>query len=225
MHAGVLAGQGRLDKLSYLETPSDQNTYLLFRGLFAPRQIQDLLGMSERDLLSVNGDHTDFGSSVVCSRPNGSTRSIVDSFVLFEFAHYLNDQLLKDMDFMSMAHSIETRVPYLDHKLVEYVAALPEERKAPNGMSKYLLIEAMRDDLPREVWDRPKMGFTFPFQEWLREQAEPLAARSSGRSLLDRTAANDVWTAFREGRAHWSRAWALAVLESYDGAEFVRNPL
>lgn len=216
IQAGRLTGQGRLDKLSYLENPSDQNSYLLFRGLFTPRQIQELLGISEREFLGVNGNHTDPGSSSSSLHTKESRGSLLDSFVLFEFDHYLNDQLLKDMDFMSMAHSIETRVPYLDHELVEYVVALPAERKAPNHRSKYLLIEAMRDDLPREVRDRPKMGFTFPFQEWLREQAETLAARSSGRSRLNRSAAHDIWSSFQKGQVHWSRPWALAVLDRFE---------
>lgn len=117
---------------------------------------------------------------------------------------------------MSMAHSIETRVPYLDHRLVEHVLGLPAERKLRNDMNKPLLVKALGDDLPREVWDRPKMGFTFPFADWMKEQTEELEARSLEPKLLDRKALEDIWKGFKNGQVHWSRVWATAVVGQFE---------
>ena len=129
--------------------------------------------------------------------------------------HYLQDQLLKDTDCMSMAHSIETRVPFLDHELVEYVFGLPERFKFDSQMNKPLLIKALGDDFPRAVWDRPKMGFTFPFAPWLRQHMESFQPNGSGGGILDKTEAEKIRKGFTEGKVHWSRPWALTVLNRF----------
>ncbi|MGH9426553.1 MAG: asparagine synthase-related protein, partial [Terriglobia bacterium] len=140
------------------------------------------------------------------------TGSLLDSFTLLEFTHYLQNQLLRDTDSMSMAHSIETRVPFLDHPLVEHALGLPAMMKLNGGMNKPLLLKALGNDLPREIWDRPKMGFTFPFGDWMKERADDLQVRSLEQKLLDRRAVEDAWKEFKDGRLHWSRPWATAVL-------------
>jgi asparagine synthase (glutamine-hydrolysing) len=207
MLVGNLTGRGGLEKLTYLNEPSVENAYLLSRGLFAPCQIQDLLGISERDFRSFES-----------TNQYPIFQSLLDSFVLFEFSHYLQNQLLKDTDFMSMAHSIETRVPFLDHRLVEYITGVPTELKLDNGMNKPILVKALGDDLPREIWDRPKMGFTFPFGEWVRKQADDLEARSLEQKGLDSNATKNVWKRFRGGRVHWSHPWALVVASESSGS-------
>lgn len=208
IRAGIPSGVSGREKLTYLETPSDENTYLLFRGLFAPRQIQNLLGIGEKEFDSTTQSlnlHPIFTQS-----PN-----LLQSFVFFEFNHYLQNQLLKDTDVMSMAHSVETRVPFLDHRLVEYVAGVPAGLKLGNGMNKSLLVKAMGEDLPSEIWDRPKMGFTFPFGEWMRERSDELKAGCLETKMLDRKAVEAAWKGFGEGRAHWSRPWAMVVASHF----------
>jgi asparagine synthase (glutamine-hydrolysing) len=204
LKAAALAGRHGLEKLAYLEEPSDANVYLLFRGLFTPRQIQDLLGISEREFTALDPISTVLNGA--------QPRSLIDSSILFEFNHYLQNQLLKDADCMSMAHSIETRVPYLDHRLVDHVLGLPAGMKLRNGINKPLLLKSLGDDLPREVWDRQKMGFTFPFVQWMKQRVEELQSRSLRQKILQRRAVESVWKGFKEGRVHWSRAWALVVL-------------
>jgi asparagine synthase (glutamine-hydrolysing) len=129
-----------------------------------------------------------------------------------ELQHYLGNQLLKDTDVFSMAHSVEARVPLLDHRLVEHVMALPARARLAGGPHKPLLRRAVGDRLPRESWDRPKMGFTLPFDPWLRRRAGELRAQSLEGGRLDARAVGAVWDAFEAGRLHWSRAWALVVL-------------
>lgn len=206
--AATAAWRNGLEKLAYLENPSSANMYLMFRGLFVPKQIQKLLGLSDAEMKR-------YGAAL--GTKNGSAAgSLLESFVINEFDHYLQNQLLKDTDCMSMAHSIETRVPFLDHKLVEHAFALPARFKLNGETNKPLLIKALGDDLPREIWDRPKMGFTFPFSSWLR-QSEAYQANGSATTanIFDRREVEKIWTGFRENRFHWSRPWALMVMERF----------
>jgi asparagine synthase (glutamine-hydrolysing) len=220
--AGFPSNAPGRERLAYLEAPSDENTYLLFRGLFAPRQIRDLLGISERELayttqspnlhpISTQSLNLSLSQSPSISTNLSISNSLLNSFTLFEFNHYLQNQLLKDIDAMSMAHSIETRVPFLDHRLVEYVAGLPDKVKLRNGMNKPLLVKAMGEILPKEVWKRPKMGFTFPFGEWMKKGADELEARSLEQKSFERKEVEKVWDGFKKGRVHWSRPWSIIV--------------
>ena len=211
---GTALGRGGLDRLEYLEEPSPANVYLLVRGLFAPREIQELLGLGAAELRA-------WGPAW---RPDDTAGDgMLGAFAELEFTHYLQNQLLKDTDAMSMAHSIETRVPYLDHRLVEHVATLSPEVKLANGTPKPLLLGALGGALPREVWDRPKMGFTLPFQPWMQQRLSELrdVARASDR--LDRRAVERTWARYESGRLHWSRPWALVVLSAIEATRRERE--
>ena len=74
------------------------------------------------------------------------------------------------VDKMTMATSVEARVPFLDHKLVEYVMSIPQDRKVPGLQAKYLLKQAVRNLIPDEVIDRPKQGFGVPIAEWFQSE-------------------------------------------------------
>ncbi|MGZ4834258.1 MAG: asparagine synthase (glutamine-hydrolyzing) [Terriglobales bacterium] len=195
---------GRREKLTYLNNPTQQNMYLLFRGLFGPQQIQELLGVTEREV-------RDLGVRIPGS-PNQQPGAFVDALVSLEFHHYLQNQLLKDTDFMSMAHSIEVRVPFLDHPVVEYVLGVAAAQRLRGRSPKPLLVNALGENLPRMVWDRPKKGFSFPFGEWLREDPGELEADVQERRLFGSRAVEELWEQFRRGGVHWSRPWALSVL-------------
>ena len=205
--AGTAAGRSGLEKLAYLENPSSASMYLLFRGLFVPQQIQKLLGLSDMEMKR-------YGAAPGTVNGSGAG-SLLDSFVINEFEHYLQNQLLKDTDCMSMTHSVETRVPFLDHKLVEHAFGLPARIKLDGGVNKPLLIKALGDDLPREIWDRPKMGFTFPFASWLGASRDAYQTDQSSSGIFDKKEVEKVWTGFHENRFHWSRPWALIVLEQF----------
>jgi asparagine synthase (glutamine-hydrolysing) len=207
LRSGAALRRPGLDRLQYLEQPSLDNVYLLVRGLFSPRQIQDLLGIGQAE----------FEAWGPAFPPVDDVRTggTLGAFGRLEFTHYLQNQLLKDADVMSMAHSIETRVPYLDHRLVEHVMGLPPALKL-DRRPKPLLLEALGDSLPREVWDRPKMGFTFPFELWMRQRAEDLESASTATKRLQRSAVEAVWREYKAGRIHWSRPWTLVVMAAFD---------
>jgi len=199
--AATAAGRGGVERIAYLEDPSPIGLYAAVRGLYGPREVQALLGIGPGELEAHGPLLTD-----------GTAARGPAAFRALEFTHYLQDQLLKDADVMSMAHSVEARLPYLDHRLVEHVLALPERTRLAGDGPKPLLLRALGGALPREVWDRPKMGFTLPFASWMRRRAGELRELSLEGSLLDRAAVVDVWAAFAAGRAHWSRPWALVAL-------------
>ncbi|MHB2020396.1 MAG: asparagine synthase-related protein, partial [Candidatus Xenobia bacterium] len=133
---------------------------------------------------------------------------------LLHFEHYLQDQLLKDADCMSMRHSIELRVPYLSHRLVAFVASLPAAIKLDSHRPKPLLLDAV-PELPEVVWRRPKMGFTLPMQRWLQQDADAMREESMAADILDPREVGTVWEGFLRGRVHWSRPWALLVLARF----------
>jgi len=201
--AGTLAGKSGIEKLAYLSGGSSENVYLLFRGLFTPAQIGKLLGSHEAEVSAL---------SVSFPPNNGSgERELVDALDILEFRHYLQNQLLKDTDVMSMAHSIETRVPFLDHQLVDYVAGLSAKLKLQGRMNKPVLVGAVRNGLPREIWERRKMGFTFPFAKWLKDSASEMRSYTLDSKILEPKAVQTTWDEFCAGRLHWSRPWALVV--------------
>jgi asparagine synthase (glutamine-hydrolysing) len=208
LRGGAALGRPGLDRLQYLEQPSLDNVYLLVRGVFSPRQIQDLLGIGQAEFEA-------WGPALP---PVDDARGggMLDAFGTLEFTHYLQNQLLKDADVMSMAHSIETRVPYLDHRLVEYVMGLPPALKLDRDRPKPLLLEALGDALPREVWDRPKMGFTFPFELWMRQRSADVEAASASTKWLQRSAVEAIWREYKAGQVHWSRPWTLVVLAAFE---------
>jgi len=194
-----------LDRAAYLETPTTASAYLLVRGLFAPAQVRRLLGLSPDEL----------GPAPFPSPPP-TPGGMREALTRLDISHYLGNQLLRDGDVMSMAHSVEMRVPYLDHRLVVHVLSLPARFKLDRERPKPLLLDALADRIPRAVWDRPKMGFTFPMARWMRERAPELRATSLESKLLDRRAIERVWDGFRRGRDHWSRPWALYVLSKFE---------
>ena len=97
----------------------------------------------------------------------------------FDQSYYLPDDILYKCDRMSMAHSLEVRPPFLDHRIVEFAASLPERLKIRGSRQKYLLRELMRDKLPASVLHRKKEGFDIPAHEWLRGVLRPCCSTRS----------------------------------------------
>ncbi|HEX6548417.1 MAG TPA: asparagine synthase (glutamine-hydrolyzing) [Candidatus Dormibacteraeota bacterium] len=110
--------------------------------------------------------------------------SLLDAMLEADVNYYLPDDLLVKMDVATMAHSLEGRSPFLDHKLMEFMASVPSEYKLRRGQSKYLLKSALRGILPDEILDRPKMGFGIPLGTWLRSHLKEMLADT----LLSQTA-------------------------------------
>jgi asparagine synthase (glutamine-hydrolysing) len=141
---------------------------------------------------------------------------------------WLPDDLLIKADKMTMANALELRVPFLDHKLVEFAAALPDDRKL-NGSGKAILRQAMRGILPDAIIDRPKKGFPIPISSWLRGPLRQftrdhlLSRGSACGSFLDRSATARVVEEHCQGRADRSQEiWTLLVFELWH-RQFIEN--
>ena len=134
-----------------------------------------------------------------------------------ELTGYMRDTLLRDSDVFSMAHGLELRVPFVDVGVARAAASVDDFVKLRGGGSKPLLVAAVSDLLPRDVWDRPKQGFTLPFELWLRgplRAAVDAELRGEGVSAagLERAAVARLWDGFLAGGVSWSRPWAVYTL-------------
>ncbi|MGH8069664.1 MAG: asparagine synthase (glutamine-hydrolyzing) [Candidatus Entotheonellia bacterium] len=212
--AQVLSRTGRWTRLTdALERPSSASSaYLACRGLFPASQVMEL----------VNPDLWEAATQIF-----DPLRSIEDrvgtSGQLFswvsraELLTYTHDQLLRDTDNMSMAHSLEVRVPLLDHRLVESVLRLPTWLKKNGAGPKGLLRKAVGDLLPQAVRERhEKQGFVLPFQQWLHGPLEgPPGGGDALVGLLTSNGLESLRRAWARGRLHWSRLWAIHVLQGW----------
>jgi asparagine synthase (glutamine-hydrolysing) len=135
---------------------------------------------------------------------------------------YLSFVLLRDIDAMSMAHSLEVRVPLLDRALSEAASCISWRLKLRDGEGKWVFKHALRDLLPDEVLFRPKMGFGLPYQVWMRRSLAPIVRdtlspeRVKRRGLFDETVTTDLVDRFYRGDdTIWRRVWTLFVLEGW----------
>lgn len=147
---------------------------------------------------------------------NGNVWSMISRL---EMQNYMNWRLLRDTDVMSMAHSLEVRVPLIDHKLVEYVCQLPVSWPNRWGFPKLLLTEALSDILPREILDRPKQGFQFPMEDWMRKALKPIVDDTFSeesvkkRGLFSHTTLGRLYKDFQDGAYPYEVIWQFSMLE------------
>jgi len=149
------------------------------------------------------------------------TRDLLSQLLYADIMTYLPEDLMTKMDIASMANSLETRSPLLDHKLVEFAATLPSEFKLNKALqTKYILKEAFKDILPREIYERGKKGFGVPVGRWFRNELKDylkdilLSGKFEKRNILKKEAVLNLVTEHIEGRRDNSeRLWALVNLE------------
>ena len=147
-----------------------------------------------------------------------------------ETAAYMHDVLLRDTDQMSMAHGLEVRVPWLDHRLASFVVSLPDALKAGGTTPKSLLVKSLERPLPEAIVRQPKRGFALPFDAWMRGPLQgfceaQLAERGlDGRGFLKPGAASALWARFlrRDAGVTWSRVWVLVALNAWIERQGVR---
>jgi asparagine synthase (glutamine-hydrolysing) len=145
--------------------------------------------------------------------------SLLNQLLCVDMKTYLHELLMKQ-DQMSMAASIESRVPFLDHKLVEFSAALPERMKLRGAQTKFVLRESMRGLLPEEILSRPKMGFPVPVGAWFRGAFRNvvdeyvLSERALGRGIFAPAFVHSLVRRHQDGgENHSERLWALVNFE------------
>ena len=212
---GTIALNGSVQRHKFWElmnsegTPSD--VYRISRQLF-PRESIGAMQMNASSPERTVG-------AALRGRPSFD---IVNEISRLELNGYMTNTLLRDTDAMSMAHSLEVRVPFVDTKLVDYVLSLPGKWKL-DSRPKPLLADALKDLLPRDFLARPKMGFTLPFERWLQNdlRAEVASVCEDPAALtppaLNAEAVRTLWRNFLQ-KPHavgWSRPWSIYVLAKW----------
>ncbi len=114
-----------------------------------------------------------------------NSSNIQELNMLANIESYLHDDILKKVDFATMATSLESRVPLLDHRIVEYSFSIPHDLKYKNGIKKYILKEILYDFIPKNLMDRPKKGFSVPVLEWLHNDLYFMIEDSMDKQLID----------------------------------------
>ncbi len=190
--------------------------YFFTRLLFTPQLVEFWLGGRANSWNESSWAHWLGDAARQANKMDGFT-----AVSWLELRSYLVSTLLRDTDAMSMRHSLEVRVPFLDSSLVEYVLSLPESAKRGHAQPKALLVEAVRDLLPEEIVAQPKRTFTLPWENWLRgplggNVAAGLADWSPAlESHVAGSVALGVWEDFLGGRTTWSRPWGLYILNEW----------
>lgn len=196
---GILKMSHKYKKLELLKIENDLAVYLPTRGIFTPTEIADILNIDIKLVYTTIVN--------LWEHYNSSHIQLIDDKIsFFELNLYMKNQLLRDTDVFGMVNSLEIRVPFLDKELLDYVLRIQPKEKYDHNINKIILADTTRSLLPKEVIDRPKMGFTLPFEYWFR--------KNINKFELDR----NIKEKFMNKELHWSRVWALLVLNKFDVA-------
>jgi asparagine synthase (glutamine-hydrolysing) len=190
--------QNKYQKISFLHNESPVGNYLFNRGYFTPQETANLFDMDQGEVESLLYDEV--LTTPIDELSEGNKTSYLESNL------YMQHQLLKDTDFMSMWHSIEVRVPFLDYDLVNAAHRISSKLKFENKQGKQLLIDSFKDKLPKEIWDRKKKGFQLPFDSWMQESLAQFISTRRDQQIHKK---------FQNGQLAWSRYWAYILSQNF----------
>ncbi len=182
-------------KLAYLSLHSAIGYYLALRGYFVPQQISAILDIPVKE---VWGKISQFNYPSVPEKDNSLFT------VYLEQDLYMKNQLLRDTDAMSMQHGIEIRIPFLDTEFLNVMNNIHPKIRFDQKLAKGLLIKSYQDLLPVEIWNRKKMGFSFPLQKWLKQHPITSQLASNSNPMIA-----SFTHGFLEDKMHWSKLIAL----------------
>ena len=198
-------------------SPDIESIYFDNFAVFPRAMQRDLLTNESLDRIS-HGNHDPY-AVVSQLLQQTDADSLLNRLLYADTKTYLHELLMKQ-DQMSMAASIESRVPFLDHKLVEFSAKLPERLKLRGATTKYILRESMKGLLPQAILSRPKMGFPVPVGAWFRGTHASvvdeyvLSERASSRGIFDRNFVRSLVQRHQTGgEDHTERLWSLVNFE------------
>jgi asparagine synthase (glutamine-hydrolysing) len=179
---------GRLG--SFLQSaPTTTAAYWCMRGIFTPHEVRALL-------LRYGGRDGQLSPQISFHMPSQPT--LKDEVSYLELTRYMRNQLLRDSDVMSMAWSLELRVPFVDRKFVETMQRIPAALRLARG--KKILLDAV-PEIPAWVRERPKQGFTFPFKDWVTDEWHDVFERVEAESPVPLKS--------------WYRRWCLLALDTF----------
>lgn len=177
---------------------------------------QELLSTEIRRALGGRDSSEGFRQLLTVSR----SAEHIERLLYLDSKTYLPGDILTKVDRMSMAHSIEARVPFLDHKLIEFVQTIPSTLKLRGRMTKHILKQAVRGLVPDQIIDRPKQGFGVPIAKWLNNELREMLhdtltdSRTRQRGYFNQQAVEAILSEHARGRRDNSRhLWGLLTLE------------
>ncbi len=179
------------------------------QGFFSQKELQDML----HDPITATA-----------TAPEAFSRALqpAERQALFDLKAYLPDDLLTKVDRATMYYGLEARVPLLDHRIVEFALNLSPELKIRNGVSKYLLKEVLYQYVPRQLFDRPKWGFSVPLEDWLSGDLKYLLDTYLHKSVVERynivnpVAVEGLKADFLGGNTYvYNRLWVLMILHRW----------
>jgi asparagine synthase (glutamine-hydrolysing) len=180
----LLKSMGKFGQLDYIRRAAFGNEhYWAGMPIFPPVQQELLLKNRFHNLLSITPDYvSELHQEALKQKPD---MDYLQRIFYVELAQRLSEILLMRVDKIGMAHSIEARVPFLDHRLIEFVMSIPPDKKIPDKKTtKYLLKKAVEPILPKEIINRPKQGFWAPVNEWMKGQWYDYALNNVNTSPL-----------------------------------------
>jgi asparagine synthase (glutamine-hydrolysing) len=200
----------KISEVLNLSELSLQNFYPVNRKIFLDKELQQMVP-------NINFDNQVYNT---LNRELNDKLPLLSQVSVSEISTYMQNVLLRDSDQMSMASALEVRVPFLDHKLVEYALSISDEIKYPNT-PKHLLVDSVGSILPSEIVNRPKMGFTFPWAYWMKNELSDFCLSRlvtfKQRRLVNEEYIDLLWNRFLKGdkTVNWSRIWGIVVLENW----------
>ncbi len=192
-------------RITYLRMEGLTGLYLFLRGQHTPEEIARHLDGDEKQVREILQETPVMPAATQLHK--GNLASYIETNL------YMQNQLLRDADSMSMAHGIEIRIPFLDHHFRQYCMDISPNKKYGGAIPKSLLIEAFKAELPGEVWNRPKMGFAFPFTEWFGSSDYVKEIVAAGGAKADNN-----YNEFLSGKKHWSQWLSLQLVQTRAGA-------
>jgi asparagine synthase (glutamine-hydrolysing) len=200
-------GSHRLRKLSALLTMSDElsHVYLWSRALFTTTEVRSLIA---DEALAERAAAVDMMPFARQSLPDDAPYEAM--IALLEMRRYLASQLLLDSDVFSMRHSLELRLPFVDHVVFERLVALPAMSARRTRVASKALLAAAVPEIPEEITRRRKQPFTLPMNSWLHGTDISLSS-----DILCRNAAAETIKLGLSGQKHWSTAWAILTLDRF----------
>ncbi len=212
--SGALAVRQKLAR-TFLCVPSDiESIYFDNFSVFSRSRQQSLFTAETRARMTESDPYR----TSLALMGEADAVTMLDQLLAADMKTYLHELLMKQ-DQMSMAASIESRVPFLDHKLVEFAARLPERMKLRGLTTKYILRQAMADKIPAEILTRKKMGFPVPVGAWLRGEFRSLldeyvlGARAMERGIFEPDFVRNLVARHEAGENHAERLWMLMNFE------------
>ena len=199
LRAGNISALKRFRRLAYLSIGGAAGRYLFLRGQFTPSEIAANLDIAEKEVWQILSQQPQFPNIDHLTAPNQAS--------WIETNMYMQNQLLRDSDTMSMANGVEIRVPFLDADFIRLILQIDSATKYGGALDKQLLIDSFKEILPVSVYNRPKMGFAFPFKEWLGrdEFARDIMAKDTGGN----------YKKFIAGKMHWSQYLTAMLIANY----------